>query len=231
MDPSTPLPQLETFGERLTWAMNKATPRLKNPEVAKVAGTTDETVSRWRGGANVRVRRVGAIVKLLRDRGVPVTEQWLSPEDSGRRDEMQIVPPATPGFSKAERVWLARFRAELLDLDATEEETRAAELLLQVPELVSFVRSHSATATPLDAMRWLASHIEAEVRQRHGITERTPKELEKALGEALRREAPDSEVLAIVAEFPLDTWVNVADLRARASPKAKSARESRGKRS
>jgi transcriptional regulator with XRE-family HTH domain len=74
---------------------------------------------------------------------------------------------AVTNWTKEDRAWLARFRGDLIDQDATDEEVRAAEALLQSQRLLAFYRTGHADASVREAMQWQAPFILAEITSRH----------------------------------------------------------------
>lgn len=189
------LPDLDSFAERLSWGMKKA--GLKNPDVAKAVATTAETVSRWRGGGPADESRYEPIAALLRARGMPVTGEWLR---SGEQPSVRDSDLAPGELLKEERLWLARFRAQLVELDASPEAEQAAEALVLAPEVLAFYRTLvGSAARRVAAMGWIGEAVRAKVADYQApfrITEETPENkaplaLKKAVGDSVGPAGPD----------------------------------------
>lgn len=185
------LPELETFGERLAWAMRRA--RLRNPDVSQALGTTSETVSRWKGGATPDDSRYEPLAALFREHGVPITAEWLQRGSAGARGaiaEAMLGGPEAADRVRKERLWLARFRADLVEIDATDTEILAAEALLQTPEAARFF------GDGLTAMERLGPLLRTSIVARQ-------------LAAAEARGASQDEQLEIIARFPREAFVPV----------------------
>lgn len=145
------LPALGSFAHRLSWGMRQA--GVKNPDVAAAAGTNAETVSRWRGGATPDPTRYEPIAALLRAHDVPATAEWL---------RTGVAPSQSwPGVdrTKEERAWLARFRAELIDADASDAVVDAAEQLARSLEVRLFYHAATADENPVGPLVWIGDAI------------------------------------------------------------------------
>lgn len=127
-DVGTPPLGGETLGDRLTQAMKRS--KLKNPDVAKVLGVHETTVSRWRSDAQMpEERQIEALAQLITTKGVPVSARWLRYGSSARTVEPHTAsnggaPMSAVRVVASPRVlgWLYRFRADLIELGATEDQ-------------------------------------------------------------------------------------------------------------
>lgn len=158
-EPALRLPALASFADRLAWGMRQASPKLKNPDIAQASGRGAETVSRWRGGALPDTNCYEPIAALLRARGVPATADWL---------RTGVAPDTTAEGvrrSKEERAWLARFRAELIEQDASDAVVDTADALARAREVQAFYEAMTGDENPVAAMEWIADAI------RDGVTD------------------------------------------------------------
>lgn len=119
-----------------------------------------------------------------------------------------------PRTDRGERLWVARFRAELTELDASDAEIEAAVDLVRSDPALAFMRADEPNATALDAMRWFGSVLRREVVRRHTVDQapRTAEELARILDEAWLRGASHAEILDIFATYPVDDLPLVRDL-------------------
>lgn len=180
------LPDMESLPERLAWAMKRA--GLKNPEVAEVAGTTAETVSRWRGGGSEPERfRLEPIAALLRSKGVPVTVEWLSPSRYARETTRlrSYFGAASTELTIEERSVLARLRLEFTEMGCSEPEIAAGLELIAAPQAVSFVGTAHPPKEGTNGDRTLAIELMAPVVRT---------ELAERRARAARAAAPDLDL-------------------------------------
>lgn len=185
---------METLGDRLTRLMKLA--RLKNPDVAQVTGADATTVSKWRSDVQVPSEaKLGAIVELLRTRGVNTSVHELRHDGAHERPEPALYGGSDLEFDELTakqraRVWLESLLLELAQNGATADFLAWARRFLM-----------SSTNYQLDApmddeaklrhMQGLAAGVR-EVLKYRGGDRPAYKELAERHGRAVTRGTPAS---------------------------------------
>jgi len=144
---------------------------MSNRALAQSVGVDPATVSQWRSGAfPPSDENLVAAARAL-----DVSPSWLRFGTDAPQGLPRISPitaamlgghTAMSDRQRRERAWIARFKAELLDMGALEEEIDAAETLVQVPEARALFRTEPSETVGLTAMRWLGDAIKTELQRR-----------------------------------------------------------------